>query len=211
MRLSHYALFFASLLVLPLQLGGCAAEKPTRLYVLNALPEAPGTASPQGLAVGIGPITLPKYIDRPEIVARINGNSLVQAEFDQWGGGLDDDITRVLAANLSSLLESDRVSLYPWKDEAPIEYQVTVDVIRFEQDADGSAVLSAFWSIVDPSDGSVLLMRRSSYREAGDRPVSESGRAGGAYPYDAAVAAMSRDLELLSRDIAATIAKLRAT
>ena len=211
MRRSHYALFFSALLALPLQLGGCAAEKPTRLYVLNALPEAPGTASAQGLAVGVGPITLPKYIDRPEIVARINGNSLVQAEFDQWGGGLDDDITRVLAANLSSLLESDRVSLYPWKDEAPIEYQVTMDVIRFEQDADGSAVLSAFWSVVDPSDGRVLLMRRSSYRDAGGPPASGSSTAKSAHPYDAVVAAMSRDLELLSRDIAATITKLRAT
>jgi uncharacterized protein len=208
----HSALLLAALLLLPLELGGCAAEKPTRLYVLSALAETPRTASPQELALGVGPITLPKYVDRPQIVARINGNSLAQADFDQWGGDLNDDITRVLAANLSNLLETDRVSLYPWTDRARIDYQLTMDVTRFEQDTDGSAVLSAFWSIVDPNDGTVLLMRRSTYRSAGDPPgpggskTPEDG-----YPYDAVVAAMSCDLELLSRDVAVTITRLKAS
>ena len=56
----------------------------------------------------------------------------------------------MLATNLSNLLATDRVSLYPWKDGAPVDYQVTLDVSRFEQDKDGSSVLSVFWSIVNP-------------------------------------------------------------
>lgn len=208
----HSSLLLTTLLLLPLELGGCAADKPTRLYVLSALAETPGTVSPQGLALGVGPITLPKYVDRSQIVARINGNSLAQADFDQWGGDLNDNITRVLAANLSNLLETERISLYPWKDRAPIEYQLTMDVTRFEQDNDGSTVLSAFWSIVNPNDGAVLLMRRSTYRSAGDPPGTGGSKTPeDAYPYDAVVAAMSRDLELLSRDVAATITRLKAS
>src|SRR4029453_17284384 len=99
------------------------------------------------------------------IVPPISGNQLAAAEFDQGGGDLNDNPPRALAANLSSLLETDRVSLYPWKDEAPIDYQVTIDVVNFEQDVDGSSLLTAYWSIVDPPTGKVRWMRRSSFRD----------------------------------------------
>ena len=85
-----------------LTLAGCA-DKPTRLYVLTATTEKPAATSPSGLAIGIGPITLPKYLDRPQIVSSVEANSLDQANFDQWGGDLNDNITRVLATNLSNL------------------------------------------------------------------------------------------------------------
>src|SRR4051812_32111240 len=140
------ALALAALCLLP-ALGGCAGDKPTRLYVLSAMPDAPGSNSSQGIPIGVGPVTLPKYLDRPQIITRMDGNSLSQAQFDQWGGDLNDNITRVLASNLSELLKTDRVSLYPWKDRAPVEYEITLDVTRFEQGGDGSVVLSVFWSI----------------------------------------------------------------
>jgi uncharacterized lipoprotein YmbA len=193
-----------------LALAGCGSDKPTHLYVLSAMAEKPSVASGKGVPIGIGPVTLPKYLDRPQIVTRMQSNSLAQADLDQWGGDLNDNITHVLAANLSSLLRTDRVSLYPWKDRAPIDYQVTLDITRFERDIDGSTVLSAFWSIVNASDGTVLLMRRSTYREAGS-PVGSSGSNNpkDARSYDAVAAAMSLDLERLSRDIATAIASLK--
>jgi uncharacterized lipoprotein YmbA len=220
------ALALAALFLLPV-LGGCTGDKPTRLYVLSAMPDAPGSNSGQGIPIGVGPVTLPKYLDRPQIITRMNGNALSQAQFDQWGGDLNDNITRVLASNLSELLKTDRVSLYPWKDRAPVDYEVTLDVTRFEQVGDGSVVLSVFWSVVDPKDGKVLLMRRSDYRDnhgvakasTSSTPNGTSTAAGttgpgtpdGARPYDALVAAMSRDLELLSRDVAAAIIELRGS
>src|ERR1700756_2921799 len=158
-----------SLLAASLLLGmlaGCGSDKPTRLYVLSAMPETSDMPSNHGVPIGIGPVTLPKYLDRPQIVTRVQDNSLNQADLDQWGGDLYDNITHVLAANLSNLLKTDRVSLYPWKDRAPIQYQITLDITRFERDVDGSAVLSVFWSFVGPNDGQVLVMRRSTYRDA---------------------------------------------
>jgi uncharacterized lipoprotein YmbA len=190
-----------------LALAACMGDKPTRLYVLTATTEKPAATSPNGLAIGIGPITLPKYLDRPQIVTSVETNSLDQANFDQWGGDLNDNITRVLATNLSNLLATDRISLYPWKDGAPVDYQVTLDVSRFEQDKDGSSVLNVFWSIVNPRDGTVLLMRRSSYSQA-----ATAGAAAGAdnpRPYDPQAAAMSQDLAALSRDVATAITALK--
>jgi len=205
------------LFLLPLTLGGCAKDTPTRFYVLsNMVEEAPAMPG-KGTAIGVGPITIPQYLNRPQIVTRISGNQLAVADLDQWGGDLNDNVTRVLAANLSSLLKTDRVSLYPWKDEVPIEYQLTVDVTNFEQDVNGSSLLSVFWSIVNPKNEKVMLMRRSSYRdtgattEAGQSGDSGAGQVNGPRPYGAFVAAMSRNLEALSRDIAAAITGLKGT
>ena len=92
----------------------------------------------RGVALGIGPVALPDYLDRPEIVTRSSGNELSLADFDQWAGRLEDNFTRVLAENLSSILETDRVSLYPWKSSTPVDFQVTVEVSRFERAANGA-------------------------------------------------------------------------
>jgi len=207
----------AILILLPLTLGGCAKDAPTRFYVLSNMVEQPVAVPGKGTAVGIGPITIPQYLNRPQIVTRISDNQLSVAELDQWGGDLNDNITRALAANLASLLKTDRISLYPWKDDVPIEYQVTVDVTHFEEDVDGSSLLSVFWSIVNPKGDKVMLMRRSSYRDTGATTVADksgnvgTGQADAARPYDGFVAAMSRNLEALSRDIAAAITGLKGT
>ena len=190
-----------------LGLAGCPFNAPTRLYVLTATTDKPASTSPEGAAIGVGPITLPKYLDRPQIVTRVAANSLDQANLDQWGGDLNDNITRVVATNLSNLLATDRVSLYPWKDGAPVDFQVTMDISRFEQDKDGNAVLNLFWSIVG-KDGAVLLMRRSSYTQPAGEPASQSDNP---RPFDAQAAAMSRDLALLSHDIATAITGLKGS
>ena len=206
--------------LLSLALGACSGTPPTRFYVLSAIAEQAPAVPGKGPAIGIGPITLPQYLNRPQIVTRVSGNQLSVAEFDQWGGDLNDNMARTLAANLGSLLQTDRVSLFPWKDETPIDDQVTIDVEHFEQDVDGSSLLTAYWSIVDPKNGKVKLMRRSSYRDTGGAAASGTSAAaaaassgtsqgGGAHPYNAVVAAMSRNLEALSRDIATAISGLK--
>ena len=207
----HTALRIAAFLLLPLGLLGCGNDQPTRLYVLSATVPKPVATSPDGVAIGVGPITLPKYLDRPQMVTGVSGNELSQANLDQWGGDLNDNITRALATNLSNLLATDRVSFYPWKDGAPIDYQITLDVTQFQQDADGNTVLSAFWSVVG-KDGAVMTMRRATYKSAGAQAgATGAGDSGSGRPYDAIAAAMSRDLESLSRDIAAAITGLKGS
>jgi len=188
-------------------LATCGENKPTRFYVLTPLAQRPESVAASRTPIVVGPITLPKYLDRPQIVTRTSNNSLSQAEFDQWGGDLDDNVVRVLMENLSSLLGTDQVSSYPSKDPTPAKYQITIDIEEFERDVDGDTVLDVFWSILNPANNKVLVRRRSVYREAS--ALTRSSRAAARPAYDAIVAAMSRDLEALSRDIAAGIAKLR--
>ena len=179
-------------------LGGCIGGKtqPSRFYILTALPSSePGKQSAEHrIAIGIGPVELPEYLNRPQIVTRANRNQLHLAEFDQWAEPLKDNFSRVLAENLSVLLSTEHVAIFPWDGSTPIDYQVAVEVTRFEGTTGGGTSLIARWSIFGKGGRELLLRRRSCFSEPG-----------GAKDYDATVSAMNRTLADLSREIAAEI------
>jgi uncharacterized lipoprotein YmbA len=189
--------------------AGCGKTEPSRFYVLSydhgQGGDAASTTAREGVGIGVGPVELPQYLDRPHVVTRSSDNKLELAEFDQWGGNLEDNFGHVLAENLSFELSTDRVSVYPWKASAPIEYQVTVQVTAFEVDGEGDCQLDVRWSIVDQEARRVLVMARSSYRE---KVGPEGGGPEGITGYEAVAAAMSRNISNLGRDIAAKIKAL---
>ena len=202
--LAASVLAFALLLV-----AGCGKTEPSRFYVLSYGHDQDGgaasTTAREGVGIGVGPVELPQYLDRPHVVTRSSDNKLELAEFDQWGGNLEDNFGHVLAENLSFELSTDRVSVYPWKASALIEYQVTVQVTAFEVDGEGDCQLDVRWSIVDQEARQVLVMARSSYRE---KVGPEGGGPEGITGYEAVAAAMSRNVADLGRDIAAKIKSL---
>ncbi len=186
LRLAGVAIMACSLL-----LTGCATP-PSRFYVLSPLPAAAATG--QGLAIGVGPVELPDYLDHPQIVSRTSQNELTLAEFDRWAGSLKDNFTQVLAENLATLVPSQRVAVYPWKRTTPIDYQVVVKVIRFDRTVGGESVLNTRWSIFSGAGKQELVTRESSYT---DNP------AGADYP--ATVAALNQTLAAFSRDVASVL------
>ena len=186
----------ALLSVVLLVLSGCTTP-PTRFYVLPALTgtetAALSSVVKPDLTIGVGPVTLPPYLDRPQIVTRASQTKLELGEFDQWAAPLQDTFARVLAENLSLLLGTDRVLLQPWPRTAEVDYQVTVEVLRFDGGVGGEVVLAVRWSLIG-ADGKEQLMRKSHYQA----PTNTRD-------YEATVTAMSRILADLSRDIAATL------
>jgi uncharacterized lipoprotein YmbA len=150
-------------------------------------------------------VVIPQYLDRPEIVTRSSDNRLELAEFDQWGGRIGDNITRALAENLSGLLKTDKVSIYPWTDSGALTAQISVDITQFERDQSGAVTLSAFWTIADAQSGKVLLNGRSNIQKTVASVTSDTASA-----YDPIVAAMSEALASLSQEIAAAIKNLPA-
>ena len=184
---------------------------PTRFYTLSSVAEQ-SVSTPRRVAIGIGPITFPQYLDRPQIVTRVSQNRLAVAEFDQWGGNLDDNFSRALASDLASLLHTDRVVRFPWRESTPVKYQITADISSYEADANNRSTLTVSWNILDAKNGTVIAMRRVTYRDADETAaLALSSSARGARPYDEVVASMSRNIERLSDDIAAGIPDLRGT
>jgi uncharacterized protein len=145
---------FFPLLAAAILVGGCSLGRPsppTHLYVLTALPETDESqreAGASGVALAVAPVDLPEYVDRPQFVTSDGGNELQRAAFAQWAEPLTTNFTRVLAADLSILLKTDRVAVFPWRGSAPIDYQVVIEVMQFVGTRQGSVSLVALWRVL---------------------------------------------------------------
>lgn len=177
-------------------LVGCTATQPSRFYVLDALQE-----SHQGIdrtceekdriiTMGLAPIGLPRYLDRPQIMTRIGEHELGLSEVDLWADPLKEMIPRVLARNLGALLCAD-VEVYPWRGPEPFSYRLLATVMRLDGSPGGEAFLHVRWTILDAKADKVLLTRESRYAE----PV-------GSPDYTALASAYSLLLDAFSREIA---------
>ena len=144
-------------------LAGCVTTPGARFYTLNATPveAAPESAN---LSLALGPIDLPEYLERPQIVTRAGDNRLDVDEFNRWGGRLEEEIVRVLVVHLGRRLGTDRVYSYPSRIGADTDYRLVLEFRRFDGVLGGEVVLEAAWSLVDDRNASVLETGQASYR-----------------------------------------------
>lgn len=186
-----------------LLLGACSATtQPSKFYLLHSLSssEKPVSTAPSGLAVGVGPVEIPEYVDRPQIVTRINENELRLTEFHKWVEPLKDTIPHVLADNLSVLMRTDRVTVYPWKHSTAIDYQVTIDITRFDASPDADAHLVAKWRVFGQNTQKVLALKKAHVKA----PVKGTD-------YDSIVSALNQTVADLSRAVATSIGRVHST
>jgi uncharacterized lipoprotein YmbA len=186
------------LLVLSLMLSalaGCATTPASKFYILSPV-TTDAAVQPANLAtaIGVGPVELPNYLDRPQIAVRSGANELVFSETHRWAEELKDNMTNVLAQNLSLLVPTDRVSVFPWGRTTTVDYQVVAEISRFDADASGNVVLSANWKLYREQDREVVTQKKTVFTET----VNGTG-------YTDIVAAQSRALASLSREIAGAI------
>ena len=183
--------------------AGCASTQTSRFYTLNAMDVSSSSSTPgaseMDVTIGVGPIKIADYLDRSEVVTRDNQNGIQISEFDRWVGQLRDSFMGVLSENLAQLLSTDQVVLYPWRSSIPIDYKIEVEVIQFDGEPGARATLVARWIILEGGSKKVLLMKRSHITES----VSASD-------YSAVVAAQSRLLVSLSREISSQIKDLHS-
>ncbi len=176
----------------------CAHTELSRFYVLNSLPAANGQdAERDDVVLGIGPIVMPEYLDRPQILTRTEGNELDYTEFHKWAEPLKDNFSRVLGENLSVLIPTNRIFLFPWRRAAKVNHKVAADVIQFEGALGGKSTLAVRWTVYrldDRGKETVLAMKKSVYE----------AQAAGA-DYNATVSALNQTLEAFSREVAQTL------
>jgi uncharacterized protein len=175
-------------------LAACASS-PSRFYTLSRTQETPfGTAS--SASVAVGPVTIPESVNRPEMVVQVDPNRVALDEFNRWAAPLSAEIQRVLIENLAQLLGTPRITRYPQGAVSSPDFRVEIDVLRFELAPGNGALLDAIWTVRGKNEKAAKT-GRSTLRE----PVSGES-------YDALVAAQSRALGTLSRDLAQTILTL---
>ena len=186
-----------------LSLAGCSSFLPkpnpnaTRIFVLfpdiEAAERQNSDPSTQ-ISLGVGPVRLPAYLDRREIVMRVAPSRFDLSENDRWAEPLDENLTRVLAQNLSILLGSDQIIPYPWPLDQKPHYRVEIQVLRFESDSAGEIQLSARWTVIDDTG-----------KETPNQKASRLTRRAKEKSTDGSIAALSETVADLSREIAKTI------
>jgi uncharacterized lipoprotein YmbA len=195
-----------ALAALVMATAGCVSLKRTpeaRFFVLQPLVEPPVGAQEPVAIIGVEPVWLPDYLNRPQVVTWAGPNEMRTDEFVRWAEPLDEGITRTLAANLAALLPDHQIVLRPWPGRVQTRCRVQVALKSFGLQRDGTVRLESQYRLL-PHDGALAyLMRRGSLSE-GPLPVPESGEPSP----DPGVEAMSRLLETLSRQIADEIRSL---
>ncbi|MGH7834188.1 MAG: PqiC family protein [Candidatus Binatia bacterium] len=191
-----------------LALSGCAALEPkadpSRFFTLtpvsqfdqNRPHDSPGRG---GISIGIGPVKLPGYLDREQLVIRVSQNRFQVAENDRWAEPLEENFTRVLLQNLTALVPTARFVSYPWRPSERPDYQLEINVLRFEPNAAAHVELIARWFVREAA-----TKQASAVKETRLTPSVKGSST------EAAVAALSGALGEFSREIAQALQALEA-
>ena len=177
---------FTTLLLL-----GCSSSPKTHYYTFNTPPDTRTAAT--GPLILIGPVTLPDLVDRPQLVLRSNDNQVEISDTHRWAQSLKGEIARALAANLALEADTPRAYLLSQATGEEADLRIAVDILRFESAPGSHAAIEAQWSVRQKGINKPIIAR-SVVRE------NVEGKS-----HEALVAAHSRAIAKLSREIAMTL------
>jgi len=195
--------FYVAMGLAWLAFSGCIALEPkadpSRFFTLTPLSQVEqsrpqGQSNPGGVSVGVGPVRLPGYLDRQQLVTRVSQNRFQVAENDRWAEPLAENFTRVLRQNLSALVPTARLVPHPWRPNERPEYQLEIDVLRFEANVGGNVDLVVRWLVRETATKQSAVVKQTQVTPAVKGSSAE-----------AAVAAMSEALGELSQEIAQAV------
>jgi uncharacterized lipoprotein YmbA len=173
---------------------GCGSTPPSRFYTLSAAPSASPATVTSDLSLAVGPVSVPLAVDRPQMVVTLTSNQVRLDELNRWASPLANDIARVVAENLVSMLGTPNVTLSPKTPN--VDYRAAIEVQRFESAPGEAATLDAVWTVSHDADGRSRTGRTTAREAAPDKS------------YDSLTAAHSRAVARLSRDIADAVRAL---
>ncbi|MDD5561708.1 MAG: PqiC family protein [Candidatus Omnitrophica bacterium] len=177
-------------------LSGCisAGNSPNpRFYMFKHLEDiqaAQKFSIPAGKITIIGPVSIPQYQDRPQIVTQDDKGMLDIAQFDRWGEPLDAGIARLIIEDLNLMLPEGTFEMFPCNFAIPLDYQVIVSILQLESNLKKDLLLVAQWSIIDTESRSMLFTKRSDLIQ----PVEPHNYSGLADALSKAVASLSSQI-----------------
>jgi uncharacterized lipoprotein YmbA len=192
---------FRPLLVLAVPLlavlatGGCLAPRSSGTpdyYLLTAL-SSPAEPILANTTLGVGPVRVAPFLDRPQLVTHDRAGVITLREQQRWAEPLDKGIQRVMVQNLT-LLTGANTRNFPWTRTTIPERALRLDVLDFNHDGAGKALLEVSWVLEDLKHNKLLAIGR----ERLEHPVNGTD-------HGALVEAYSALLESLAATIAARL------
>ncbi|MCG8378091.1 MAG: PqiC family protein [Proteobacteria bacterium] len=105
-----------------------------------------------GRVIGVGPISMPEYLARSQLVLRDMDSKVYVLKSHRWAEPLEKSFSRVLTAYLTHQEEVDRFILYPSRSWSDISHQLSMEVLRFDADKQGKVTLEVQWQWMDKAN-----------------------------------------------------------
>ncbi len=177
--------------------SACSSSSPVRYFSLNPIDADFRQDPDDALMLGLGPIRMPDYLNRSQIVTRGADAEMHVDEFSRWSEPLTTSLLRIVSADVDNLLQGVVVVVFPYEPfvRNQVNYRLIGDINRFDADDSGQVVLEVQWGIADVDGGVVIPVRRNRYQTQTSIADDTS----------AVVAAMNDALAQFSRDIASKL------
>ena len=189
---------FCTIMILAAGCGGLLDPKPdpTRFYVLKAsTPETPMPKQKNNaeIAIGIRPVAIPGYLDRPQLVTRVSNNEVHLSEWNRWASPIGQSIAEILGENFALLLGTSKITIYPCATVAHPQYDIWVSILNFDGRPGDTIKLDCRWRITNEQNEKVFAVKDFH----AELPCQNT--------HEGYAEAMSKVLGMLSREIASEI------
>ena len=118
----------------------------------------------KAMIIGIGPVKIPEYLNRPQMVTMTPEKMLQFAQFNRWGESLDLGLARLIREDLTSILPGTKLTLYPWNPLITVKYQVAVEVIQLDSELAKDMHFVVQWTVIDVQNSKTVMIKRSEFR-----------------------------------------------
>ena len=178
-------------------LSACSSSPPVRYFSLSPIDANFRQDPDDAVMLGLGPIRMPDYLNRSQIVWRETNAEMHLDEFNRWTEPLAISLLRIVSTDVDNLMQGVVVVVFPYEPfiREQVDYRLVGDVNRFETDSSGKVVLEVQWGISNVDGDVIVPVRRNRYQaqaEISDDP-------------SVVVLAMNDALAQFSRDIAARL------
>ncbi|OGV45669.1 MAG: hypothetical protein A3F46_06965 [Legionellales bacterium RIFCSPHIGHO2_12_FULL_42_9] len=101
----------------------------------------------QHILIGIDSVSLPQYLDNPQLMIFTTPHQSNLDEYHQWAEPLSSNIQRVLQTNLNNSLHGAAIEVAPWSSDFYPQYHLRVEISEFKVDKQGNSMLRAMYTI----------------------------------------------------------------
>lgn len=151
----------------------------------------------EGLTIGIGPVSIPEYCSRPQMVVWGKDGFLSLAQFDRWAEPLEEAVARTVTQNLLNLVPKANILIFPWSASLMVKYQVVLRILQLECKMNSGIRASLQYLIVDARTKKIVSSSLKEY----EQKITENS-------YSGVAKGISRLCALFSRDIAQSLIRL---
>ncbi|PIE42843.1 MAG: hypothetical protein CSA50_08280 [Gammaproteobacteria bacterium] len=139
--------------------SGCTVLSPSEeshFYLLSSpgldVASRDGAVNPAtNIITSVGPVRFADYLKRSSVVIQNSDNQYEIAKLDQWGGSLENEFEMALLKNLMASLPGQTFVLDSGMLAQRSNYNLKIDVYRFDGQKGKNARLQASWAWVNES------------------------------------------------------------